>query len=110
MLALRDVNRVLTRNRRVTALVGVMLLLGVAALSTHAALPEHHETGEEICLCAFALATLCAVGLGLGRSFVGRLIPCRRMQVLRAPLQIAAAVRVGGMARAGPPVLLVLRR
>jgi hypothetical protein len=110
MPALRDINRGLTRHRRVTALAGVMLLLGVAALSTHAALPEHHEPGEEICLCAFALATLCAVGMGLGRSSVSRLIPCRRMPVLRAPLQIATAVRVGGMARAGPPVSLVLRR
>jgi hypothetical protein len=110
MLALRDIDRALTRHRRATALVGVLLLLGVAALSTHAALPEHHDAGEEICLCAFAIATLCAVGFGLGRSSVSRAIPCRRMPVLRAPLQIAAAVRVGGMARAGPPVSVVLRR
>jgi hypothetical protein len=108
--ALRDINRVLRRHRRVTALVGVMLLLGVAALSTHAAMPDHHDPGEEICLCALALATLCAAGLGLGRSSVSRLIPCRLMPVLRAPRQIVADVRVGGWARAGPPVLLVLRR
>jgi len=87
-----------------------MLLLGVAALSTHAAVPDNHDGGEEICLCALAIGTLCAVGLGLGRSYLGRLIPCRLMPVLRAPRQIVADVRVGGMARAGPPVLLVLRR
>jgi hypothetical protein len=110
MLALRDIHRALTRHRRVTAVVGVMLLLGVAALSTHAAVPDHHDAGEEICLCALAIGTLCAVGLGLGRSFAGRTIPCRLMPVLRAPRQIVADVRVGGLARAGPPVLLVLRR
>jgi hypothetical protein len=58
-------NRLLRRRRRYTALVGVVLVLGVVALDAHAALPDHHHVRGEatLCVAALAVATLVAASL-----------------------------------------------
>jgi hypothetical protein len=61
---LAPINRVLSRHRRVAALIGVVVVLGVGALDAHAALPEHHhEHGNAtVCIAALAIAGLAALG------------------------------------------------
>jgi hypothetical protein len=100
----------LHRHRLAVALAGVTIVLGVAALDTHAALPEHHDAGEGICLCALAIATLGMLGAGFVRSICGLLLPLRRVPVMWASSRLVTDRRFRGIARAGPEQRVVLRR
>ena len=91
-------------------LASAIIVLGVAALNTHAALPEHHDALERICLCAWSTATLAVVGVGLGSSAFGPLVPVRRVATTRVRSIIAVDLRLRGIARAGPTGPVVLRR
>lgn len=110
MLVLRSINRAFRRHRRLTLLAGVLIVLGVTALSTHAALPEHHDAGETVCLCALSIATLGAVAGVFRRPFLTPLPVFRLGPRPRTMNRVAAAAPLSGEARAGPTVLQVLRR
>ncbi|MCW3069520.1 MAG: hypothetical protein JWL67_2145 [Solirubrobacterales bacterium] len=62
---MRRIDLFLGRHRRAAALAGVTLVLGVAALNVHEALPEHHELHGDatMCVAALSIAVLAAVGL-----------------------------------------------
>lgn len=111
MPRIRDIDRALVRHRRATALLGTLVVLGVAALNVHSVLPEHHHVhGEEtVCIAALAVAGLAALGW-------------RRRCEPRLPVRIAATLvrfargvdvprtsRLDVSARAGPAGLAVLR-
>ncbi len=111
MLVLRGINLTFRRHRQLAVLASTVIVLGVAVLNTHAALPEHHDAGDAICVCALSIATLAVVGVGLGRSFFRPLVlPLRRAPVVRVMRGIAVELRIRGIARAGPAGPVVLRR
>lgn len=99
------------RRRRLIALLGLVLVLGVVLLDAHADLPEHHhEHGTEtLCVASLALATIAVAAWSMGLSLrrPEGLPPIPRLRLPRTlehrpPATIAA--------RAGPPPPLVLRR
>jgi hypothetical protein len=104
-----SINRVVSRHRRATALVGVMVVLGVAALNAHAALPEHHHVHGVMTLCvaSLSIAVLAALGLKTKRS-AGPTIRLGRTAVVQIP-DGPEAESVSAMARAGPSGPVVLR-
>ena len=62
-----SIHRLLSRHRRITVLVGVIVVIGVSALSVHAALcDDDHQLGGNVTvdLCLFALAVMGPVALG----------------------------------------------
>lgn len=110
MLEPRRLNRMMVRHRRATALIGAVVALGIAGLSVHAALPEHHghDGSATICIAALAIATLavirlrkkwCLLGFGLVLE-----IPRMRGLLHADPVVPFLA------ARAGPHGPFVLRR
>lgn len=106
----RSIDRLLARHRRTTAVVGVLIVLGVAALNTHEALPEHHHGHGEatMCIAALSIAVLAAIGLLEATRLTG---PTTRL-VAAAGRQIEsryAAESPSPAARAGPSGLTVLR-
>lgn len=109
VLELRSINRVLRRHRRMTALVGVVVVLGVVGLNVHALLPDHHDATETVCVCALSIATLVGLGWGWARS-LGAFVPLRRMLTIRVKTSVTPAETLAGMARAGPLGSVVLRR
>jgi hypothetical protein len=110
VLGLSAIAGLVRRHRRVTALVGVILVLGVVALNAHAALPEHHHGHGErtLCLAAMSIAVLAAFGLCARdrRTRLGRRLSnspvARSWPAWTVSSPLAAA-------RAGPPGPLVLR-
>jgi hypothetical protein len=106
---LRGINRFLLSHRRATSLVGVVLVLGVAGLNAHAALPEHHFDHHvaTMCVASLAMATLAAIAWPRGRTptLTGPL--ARTCEV--APPPEPAKNAPDTAARAGPPAPLVLR-
>jgi hypothetical protein len=105
------INRAFKRHRRVTVLAGAIIVLGVAALSTHAALPGHHDAGEGACACALAIATIGgALGWGFGRPLLGPLLGLRCVPVVHKRMTVLADPRLRGIARAGPAGPVIRRR
>jgi hypothetical protein len=109
VLRLAPINRLLSCHRRTTALVGVVIVLGVGALGAHAALPEHHHEHGAVTVCIAALAIAGLVALG----WCKRSTPSPATRLGGALLMQAAGGRVTDSprtsARAGPPGLAVLR-
>jgi hypothetical protein len=106
---LADINHFVSRHRRITALAGVIVVFGVAALNAHAALPEHHDDHGKatMCIAALSIAVLAAVGFCTKRSF-GLRVRVGWTPLLRALSSVTVDVsRV--RARAGPPAPTVLR-
>lgn len=108
MTRLTGTRRILRRHRLLFGLAGVLLVLGVAALNTHASLPDDHEAGG-ICLCALSLAILGGVGLAV-RGPMLRPRVLLRLAPMRAPARSWTDECPPGNARAGPFPSLVLRR
>jgi hypothetical protein len=104
-----DVNRVLTRHRRITALVGVIVVFGVVALNAHAALPEHHHDHGKtsMCVAALSIAVLAALGCCAKRA-VGLGVRLSWTPVPRAVSSLTVNVP-WVHARAGPPAPVILR-
>jgi hypothetical protein len=109
MLRMAAINRVVSRYRRATALMGAMVILGTAALNTHAALPEHHHTHGEttLCVASLSIAVLAALGMKTKRS-TGPTIRLGRTAVVQIPNGLVVE-SVSAVARAGPSGALVLR-
>jgi len=109
MLRLRSVNDLIRRHRRVTALVGLLIVLGVAALNAHEALPEHHEHHgvATVCIAALSIATLAALGWG-ARHDARPVSSVRLVCVARTPIRFDPRPP-RALARAGPPGRLPLR-
>jgi hypothetical protein len=108
---LRTINRFLFRHRRATALVGVLMVLGIVALNAHEALPEHHNDhgeGATMCVAALSIAVLAVLGWRAKRGH-GPVARLPRTSLVRI---------IGGVpveppetaARAGPMWTAVLRR
>lgn len=111
MIRIASVNRVLLRRRRLTAVLGVLVVVGVAALNVHAALPEHHHHHGEMTLCVAALsvATAALAGWAVARTWVAVAIRPRSTRLRIRPL-MRAFTPWPSNARAGPLVPVVLRR
>jgi hypothetical protein len=104
------VSGLLRRHRRLTALVGTILVLSVVGLDAHAALPAHHGVHDAatVCIAGLAIATLAAVG-SLAKQVsttAGPLLGPRRTGPFRDAITPAPRPR----SRAGPPGSLPLRR
>jgi hypothetical protein len=102
------IHRLLRRHRRLSALLGIVVVLGVAALNVHAALPEHHDEHgvATVCVAALSLAVISAVAWNAKRSSV---VSVRRFtSILRIPRRLVAD-GPRPAARAGPPGAAVLR-
>jgi hypothetical protein len=86
--------RLLERHRRLTAVLGVVVVLGVAALNVHAALPEHHHDhgGATVCVAALSIAVLAAAAGLLLRA---------RARLARLP-RLDDARRYDGVVRRAP--------
>jgi hypothetical protein len=110
VLALRAINRAFRRHRRVVALLGAIVMLGVIALNAHAALPAHHDGTEEICLCASSIAVAIAFGWCSARPFSAAVVVLRPGRLELTESKTVACGRVSGIARAGPARQVVLRR
>ncbi len=110
VLRAQRLNRIVTRHRRATALLGTIIVLGVVALNAHAALPEHHDAPGHVTMCAGALsiAILAAAGL-MARCLLAPPAELRRAFLPRIEGRIAADT-ASSNARAGPAVPFVLRR
>jgi hypothetical protein len=107
---LQEINRLLRRHRSTAALLGTLIVLGVAALDAHAALPEHHDHHgvATVCIAGLAMATLAALGWRAKPA-------ARRGRVLRLFSLARAWSRSRtdaprAMTRAGPPGPMPLRR
>jgi hypothetical protein len=98
------------RHRRVTALLGTIIVLGVVGLNAHAALPEHHDTPGHVTMCvgALSIAILAAAGL-MARCLLAPATAMRRIRLPRVEGRIAADT-TSSNARAGPAVPFVIRR
>jgi hypothetical protein len=110
VLRLASLNRLLTRHRRAAAIVGVLVVCGVAALNVHAALPEHHggDGDATVCVAALAVAVIAALGWrAAGEATARDRIVCAP----KAPVPISHATAPPlPRARAGPLAVVVLRR
>lgn len=109
MLSFRGIRRVVYGHRRLAAVIGVTLLLGVAALATHAALPEHHGHADGTVTVCIAASALCvaALGWGIARCVKTRVLP--RPVSLLFPRSWGAASTPMFSARAGPSSPVILR-
>jgi len=103
------IQRLLRRHRRVTALLGILIVLGVAALNVHAALPEHHDQNgvATVCVAALSLAVIGAIAWSTKRSFAVNIVR-RFSSLLRTPGRLVGDTP-RPVARAGPPGAAVLR-
>ncbi len=110
VLRARSVNRFLLRHRRITALLGTILVLGVVGLNAHASLPEHHDTPGHatMCIAALSIAVLAAVGLA-ARCLSAPATALRPACIAAVKDRIGLDVTCSN-ARAGPAAPLVLRR
>lgn len=110
MLRLRSIERLLSRHRSFTALSGVLLVLGVAALNAHEALPQHHHHRGETTVCSAALSIAVLAGVAwLARRAAGvtrsvDMVGSRRSGCRRVLQSLSTAT-----ARAGPQAPVVLR-
>jgi hypothetical protein len=114
MPRLRTIRAAMGRRRRLTATLGVLLVLGVVVMNAHAALPEHHHHHGEETICGAALSlAVAAAAIWLWRR-KPLLTPWvfERPSLPRMVPQLAWVDRLcdTGDARAGPVGLLVLRR
>lgn len=102
--------RAIARHRTLAALLGVVLVLGVAALNVHAALPEHHDAHglTTVCVAALSIAVLAACSWGATRPLRTAFVP-RLLDTVPWPAPLAAPAPRAA-ARAGPPGAIVLRR
>ena len=103
------INRVLSRHRRTTALVGAIVVLGVGALDAHAALPEHHHEHGKVTVCIAALAIAGLAALGWCKQGTPQ---APRLAQVAPLLQAASSLATDTprtSARAGPSRLTVLR-
>jgi hypothetical protein len=96
-------HRLLRRHRRLSALLGILIVLGVAGLNVHAALPEHHDKNgvATVCVAALSFAVIAGIAWGAKRSF-GASIVRRLALLLRAPGRLVAD-GPRPIARHGPP-------
>ncbi len=103
------IHRLLRRHRRFSALLGIVIVLGVAALNVHAALPEHHDQNgvATVCLAALSIAVAAAVAWSTKRLFAAS-IPRRFTPLPPAPGRLLADGPRAN-ARDGPPGPAVLR-
>jgi hypothetical protein len=103
------IHRLLRRHRRATALLGILIVLGVAALNVHAALPEHHDAHgvATVCVAALSLAVMAAIAWRTKRSPGLSIVRCFAT-LLRTPGRLVAD-GPRPVARAGPPGPAVLR-
>jgi hypothetical protein len=104
-----DVNRVVARHRRLVALLIVLVVCGVTALSAHASLCGCDDAACAACLCVTtgAIAAVAGVGWSQGREpRVGASMI--RVRLLPAPAQMVTSAPRSS-ARAGPGALAVLR-
>jgi hypothetical protein len=106
---LRSIDRLVSRHRRLTALAGLMIVLGVAALNVHAALPEHHggQGDASVCEAALSIAVLAVLGWRARRAG-----PTVTRPFFVPILQVAGRMSTEcppAAARAGPPGPSVLR-
>jgi len=108
---MRTIDRFLLRHRRATALIGVLVVLGVAALNVHAALPEHHDDhGDRATMCVATLSIAVLAALGWRPKRGNGPVACIKGTPL---VQIAGRPSVDPpqpAARAGPLWTAVLRR
>jgi hypothetical protein len=110
MSLLRSSHRLLSSHRRVTALVGLVLVLGVVALNAHAALPDHHghDGDATVCIAALSIAVLATLAWGAKRADAPAARP------MRVPIvwceHSVSADSPAPSARAGPSGRVVLRR
>jgi hypothetical protein len=111
VLRAQNLDRFLRRHRRATALVGTLIVLGVAGLNAHDALPEHHDHRgvATMCIAALSIATLAAFAWGARRGSMN-LTPPLRSPRSTTPLCGFDRDVVTIVARAGPPGPVVLRR
>jgi UDP-N-acetylmuramyl pentapeptide synthase len=109
VLRMWTIRRLIARRRRLTAILGVMVVLGVAALNVHAAMPEHHDKNgvATVCVAALSIAVIAAFAWTTKRS-CGVISVRRFATVLRAPGRLLADVPRPAT-RAGPPGPAVLR-
>jgi hypothetical protein len=107
---LRSIDRFLSRHRRTTAAVGVLIVLGVAALNTHEALPEHHHQHGEatMCLASLSIAVLATMGLLQAKHVATPTTRLGETAVRRSEIRLAVATP-SAAARAGPCAPTVLR-
>jgi hypothetical protein len=103
------IQRLLRRHRRVSALIGILVVLGVAALNVHAALPEHHDEHgvATVCVAGLSIAVVAAIAWSTKRLF--DLSSVRRFTPLLCTPGRLVADSPRAAARAGPPGLAVLR-
>jgi hypothetical protein len=103
------IRRFLRRHRRVSALLGILIVLGVAGLNVHAALPEHHDTNgvATVCVAALSLAVIGAIAWSTKRAFATSIV--RRFASLLCTPGRLVADTPRPVARAGPPGAAVLR-
>lgn len=106
---LEAINRFLRGRRRTTSLVGIVIVLGVGALSTHAALPEHHFNHDvaTLCVASVAIATMAMIAWPRGRTPALTATLARTCDI--SPGADLAGHRPDAAARAGPSAPLVLR-
>lgn len=95
--------RLLKRHRRVSALLGILVVLGVAGLNVHAALPDHHDKNgvATVCVAALSFAVIAGIAWGTKRSS-GASILRRFGPLLRTPGRLVAD-GPRAVARDGPP-------
>ena len=100
----------LYHHRRVTALAGLMLVLGVVALNAHAALPDHHGNDGDatVCIAALSIAVLATLAWGAKRADAPTARPMHA-PIVRCEHPLSADSPAPS-ARAGPPGRVVLRR
>lgn len=100
----------IARHRTFAALLGIVLVLGVAALNVHAALPEHHDAHglATVCVAALSIAILAAASGAARRPLRTQFVP-RMLGTVLWPAPLAASAPCAA-ARAGPPDGTVLRR
>jgi hypothetical protein len=106
---LAPINRVISRHRRATALIGVLVVLGVGALDAHAALPEHHHQDGKVTVCIAALAIADLAALGWCKQSTPNLTTRPRSARRRQAASRPAIDIPKASARAGPSGLAVLR-
>jgi hypothetical protein len=102
------IHRLLRRHRRFSALIGVLIVLGVGALNVHAALPDHHDAHGVATVCVAALSIAVMAAAWSAKRLCNPSIVRRFSVLLRSPGRLIAE-RPRPAARAGPPRPAVLR-
>jgi hypothetical protein len=96
--------------RRATALVGVLIVLGVLMLDAHAALPEHHHVHGTETACVASLAVAALATAGAMRKRCKTLVQVWFPLLIRLPAGPAPTQPQLVAIRAGPRTAVVLRR